>query len=52
MVAPAVLFYVMIYFQLSKMRYVSVQEFRGKKLVSIREYYEKDGEMLPGRKGT
>ena len=36
---------------LSKMRFVNVSEFRGKKLVNIREYYEKDGKMLPGRKG-
>merc|ERR1711964_198149 len=36
---------------ISNVRRVSVEEFRGKKLVSIREYYEKDGKMLPGRKG-
>ena len=28
-----------------------MQEFRGKKLVNIREFYEKNGELLPGRKG-
>ena len=33
------------------MRYASVAEFRGKKMVNIREYYEKDGKILPGRKG-
>ena len=37
--------------ELSRNRFVSVSEFRGKKLVNIREYYEKDGEQLPGRKG-
>lgn len=37
--------------QLSKMRYVSVSEFRGKKYVNIREYYEQDGDLKPGRKG-
>ncbi|KAK7501559.1 hypothetical protein BaRGS_00006990 [Batillaria attramentaria] len=38
-------------FPLARMRYATVSEFRGKKLVSIREYYEKDGQLLPGRKG-
>merc|ERR1712098_347458 len=38
-------------FQLSKMRFASVSEFRGKVMVGIREYYEADGEMKPGRKG-
>ncbi|KAF8794298.1 Activated RNA polymerase II transcriptional like protein [Argiope bruennichi] len=37
--------------KLSKYRYVSVREFRGKLMVDIREYYEKDGEMKPGKKG-
>jgi len=37
--------------KLSAMRQVSVSEFKGKQYVNIREYYEKDGEMLPGRKG-
>ena len=30
---------------------MSVQLFKGAKLVSIREYYEKDGKKLPGAKG-
>jgi len=30
---------------------VSVTKFRGKQYVSIREYYEKDGKMLPGKRG-
>lgn len=38
-------------FQLSKMRYATVSEFRGKVMVGIREYYEADGELRPGRKG-
>ncbi|XP_060066533.1 activated RNA polymerase II transcriptional coactivator p15-like [Ylistrum balloti] len=38
-------------FQLSKMRFVSVSEFRGKVLVGIREYYEADGDLRPGKKG-
>ncbi|KAL1449225.1 hypothetical protein WDU94_000441 [Cyamophila willieti] len=33
------------------MRFLKVDEFRGKPLVSIREYYEKNGELLPGKKG-
>ena len=33
------------------MRYASVSEFRGRKMVSIREFYEDDGELKPGRKG-
>ncbi|XP_024516175.1 RNA polymerase II transcriptional coactivator KELP-like isoform X1 [Selaginella moellendorffii] len=37
--------------QLSGKRNVSVQNFRGKALVSIREYYEKDGKTLPSSKG-
>lgn len=32
-------------------RFANVKEFRGKIMVNIREYYEKDGEMLPGKKG-
>lgn len=38
-------------YSLGKMRFVSVSEFRGKALVNIREYYEKDGKTLPGKKG-
>ncbi|XP_045215971.2 activated RNA polymerase II transcriptional coactivator p15-like isoform X2 [Mercenaria mercenaria] len=38
-------------FQLARMRYATVSEFRGKVMVGIREYYEKDGEMRPGKKG-
>ncbi len=37
--------------QLGRMRYVSVSDFRGKKLINIREYYDKDGDLAPGRKG-
>ncbi|KAL4227482.1 Transcriptional coactivator [Mactra antiquata] len=38
-------------FQIGRMRYVTVSEFRGKAMVGIREYYDKDGEMRPGKKG-
>ncbi|XP_026425823.1 RNA polymerase II transcriptional coactivator KELP-like [Papaver somniferum] len=37
--------------QLSSRRKVTIQEFKGKALVSIREYYEKDGKELPSTKG-
>ncbi|KAJ1689367.1 hypothetical protein LUZ63_013522 [Rhynchospora breviuscula] len=36
---------------LSSKRRVTLQEFRGKTLVSIREFYEKDGKQLPSSKG-
>ena len=38
--------------QIGTMRYASVFEFKGKKYVNIREYYEKDGKTLPGKKGV
>jgi len=33
------------------MRYATVSEFRGRKMVNIREYYDADGEIRPGKKG-
>ncbi|KAI9035019.1 PX domain protein [Aspergillus affinis] len=39
------------YWEISKMRRVMISTFRGKTMVSIREYYEKDGQELPGKKG-
>ncbi|KAJ5621191.1 ssDNA-binding transcriptional regulator [Penicillium herquei] len=39
------------YWEISKMRRVTVSEFRGKTMVNLREYYEKDGQELPGKKG-
>uniref|UniRef100_A0A1A9VZR5 Transcriptional coactivator p15 (PC4) C-terminal domain-containing protein n=1 Tax=Glossina brevipalpis TaxID=37001 RepID=A0A1A9VZR5_9MUSC len=36
---------------LEKQRHVTISEFRGRKLIDIREYYEKNGESLPGKKG-
>jgi hypothetical protein len=39
------------FWPISTRRRVSVQLFNGAKLVSIREYYDKDGVSLPGKKG-
>jgi len=30
---------------------IGVSDFKGQKLINIREYYEKDGDFLPGKKG-
>ncbi|XP_030048866.1 activated RNA polymerase II transcriptional coactivator p15 [Microcaecilia unicolor] len=39
-------------FQIGKMRYVSVRDFKGKVLIDIREYWiDSEGDMKPGRKG-
>lgn len=38
------------YWEISKMRRVTISSFRGKNLVNVREYYEKDGQELPGKK--
>lgn len=43
------LFFQMI--PLGKNKFVTVREFRGKTLIDIREYFEKDGQLLPGKKG-
>uniref|UniRef100_A0A672HNE3 Activated RNA polymerase II transcriptional coactivator p15 n=1 Tax=Salarias fasciatus TaxID=181472 RepID=A0A672HNE3_SALFA len=40
-------------FQIGKMRYVSVRDFKGKVLIDIREYWmNQDGEMKPGKKAS
>ncbi|KAF2227958.1 transcriptional Coactivator p15-domain-containing protein [Elsinoe ampelina] len=40
-----------MYWELSNNRRVSITSFKGKSMVNIREYYEKDGKQLPGKKG-
>ena len=39
-----------VYWDISSHRRITISEFKGKSLVSIREYYEKDGQELPGKK--
>ncbi|OQE19057.1 hypothetical protein PENSTE_c016G02562 [Penicillium steckii] len=39
------------YWEVSKNRRVTVSKFRGKVMLNLREYYEKDGQELPGKKG-
>jgi hypothetical protein len=36
---------------LEKNRFVKVREYRGKVYIDIREYYESDGDLKPGKKG-
>ncbi|XP_014250842.1 RNA polymerase II transcriptional coactivator [Cimex lectularius] len=36
---------------LDNRRFIKVREFRGKVMIDIREYYERDGDLLPGKKG-
>ncbi|XP_046404108.1 activated RNA polymerase II transcriptional coactivator p15 [Ischnura elegans] len=36
---------------LEKMKYAKVRTFQGKVYVDIREYYQSDGKMKPGKKG-
>ncbi|XP_068690810.1 activated RNA polymerase II transcriptional coactivator p15-like [Montipora capricornis] len=38
-------------FPIADKRKISVREFKGKVYVDIREFYENDGELKPGKKG-
>ncbi|KAG0125488.1 putative RNA polymerase II transcriptional coactivator [Tuber indicum] len=39
------------YWEARRLRRVAVSKFGGKHLINIREYFEKDGKVLPGKKG-
>ncbi|KAK2880053.1 hypothetical protein FQN49_000631 [Arthroderma sp. PD_2] len=39
------------YWEISRQRRVTISTFKGRVLVNVREYYEKDGQDLPGKKG-
>ncbi|KAF2147576.1 uncharacterized protein K452DRAFT_314694 [Aplosporella prunicola CBS 121167] len=39
------------FWEISNQRRVTVSQFKGKTFVSVREYYEKDGKAMPGKKG-
>ncbi|KAG0632797.1 putative RNA polymerase II transcriptional coactivator [Tuber brumale] len=39
------------YWEIGRLRRVAVSKFGGKNLINIREYFEKDGKVLPGKKG-
>ncbi len=47
-----ILIYNNISLQIGKSRYVSVNEFRGRSYVNIREYYDDKGVEKPGKKGA
>ncbi|WEW57942.1 hypothetical protein PRK78_003409 [Emydomyces testavorans] len=38
------------YWEISRQRRVTVSSFKGRTMINIREYYEKDGQDLPGKK--
>ncbi|EEH17140.1 hypothetical protein PABG_07227 [Paracoccidioides brasiliensis Pb03] len=39
------------YWSLARSRRLTVSSFKGRTMISVREYYEKDGQELPGKKG-
>uniref|UniRef100_A0A7S2JL94 Transcriptional coactivator p15 (PC4) C-terminal domain-containing protein n=1 Tax=Cyanoptyche gloeocystis TaxID=77922 RepID=A0A7S2JL94_9EUKA len=40
-----------LYWEIGNKKRVSVRKFKGKLYIDIREFYEKDGDLLPGKKG-
>jgi hypothetical protein len=40
-----------VFWSLTKNKRVSISSFKGKAMVNIREFWEKDGEWLPTKKG-
>ncbi|KAI5363566.1 putative transcriptional coactivator p15 (PC4), ssDNA-binding transcriptional regulator [Septoria linicola] len=40
-----------VFWTIASKRRLQLSEFKGTTMVGVREYYEKDGEMLPGKKG-
>jgi hypothetical protein len=38
------------WWEISKSRRVTISEFKSKQMINVREYYEKDGQSLPGKK--
>ncbi|EEP76046.1 predicted protein [Uncinocarpus reesii 1704] len=39
------------YWEISRQRRVTVSSFKGRTMINVREYYEKGGQDLPGKKG-
>lgn len=39
------------FWELDNYKRVTIREFRGKTFIDIREFYQKDGQQLPGKKG-
>lgn len=39
------------HWELDNYKKVTIREFRGKSFIDIREFYNKNGEVLPGKKG-
>jgi hypothetical protein len=39
-----------VFWKISNLRRITISSFRGKNMINIREYYEKDGQELPGKK--